>query len=145
MDLGPYVRNIVLTTDLKDVEPVTLAVTGTVLGDIEVGEGDDKTRGRIVFKTFPSRDGAFAAVPVRSTRPGLKLALESTTPSYLEANLRERMDKDGGVYWELSVRVPPNRVLGRLPADSAVVLKTATEPPRRIRIPVLGKATVSGS
>jgi hypothetical protein len=34
--------------------------------------------------------------------------------------------------------VPPKRATGKL--DGAVVLQTQTQPPRRIRIPVLGKA-----
>jgi hypothetical protein len=63
-------------------------------------------------------------------------------PSYLEATLKPVEQSGSGDRWDLTLTVPPNRVTGRLPVDSVVVLKTNNVPPRRIRIPVIGRASL---
>jgi hypothetical protein len=69
----------------------------------------------------------------------LKLELESKSPAYLQVQLKKG---DRPMHWDLEVTVPPDQCIGRMPADSAVILKTQSQHPRRIRIPVLGKGTL---
>jgi hypothetical protein len=40
----------------------------------------------------------------------------------------------------MTVTVPPNR--GSLPEDSAIILETMDNPPRKVRIPVVGTASI---
>jgi hypothetical protein len=149
MDLGPFVRKIVLTSDQLDFHERTITVEGMVRGEIQVGgvDAEDQAarrgeRDKIVLRVFPSARGTKATVPINSNQPGLKLSLDSKVPSYLEADLKQVGDPARGGHWDLTVTVPPNRATGRMPVDSVIVLKTQTDPPRRIRIPVVGKATL---
>ena len=76
-------------------------------------------------------------------RPALKLELESRAPEVLQVDLgKAEPMPSGGQQWKLTVKVPANRLHGRLPADSEIVLKTQDTPPRRFRIPVVGHAVV---
>jgi hypothetical protein len=70
----------------------------------------------------------------------MPLELESFEPKFLQVDLKPK-DGAGGKRWELTVAVPPRRLQGRLPEDAAVILKT--EQDRRIRVPVVGRATLA--
>jgi hypothetical protein len=137
LDLGPFQRKIVLTTDQDDVPPLELAVVGTVRGDVTVGT--EAERDMIILKTFPVRKGREITVPVESSRPNMKLTIDSMKPDYLKVHLVERGSSYGKTRWDLTVAVPPNGPLGRL--DNAYV-KLKTDSDRYIRIPVRGNATL---
>ena len=135
--LGPFQHHLVLKTNQADFETLTVNVPGTVRGDIHVGTGD--SRDKIRLPTFPASRGTTATVPIEANHPGLKLAIDSFKPDYLVVELREHPGEEGK-RWDLKVTVPPGRAAGEMPPESAVILKTQTEPPRLIRIPVLGRA-----
>jgi hypothetical protein len=141
MELGPFEKVIAMESNLVGVEPVLATCTGIVRGDVTVGTSDD--RDRIVLKTFRADRGYTMTVPVETTVPGLDLTIDAKIPSYLVADLKERAEGGIGKRWDLTVTVPPNVTEGKLPADSAIVLKTRGNQPRKIRIPILGKAVSS--
>jgi hypothetical protein len=143
MDLGPFHRDIIVSTDQPDYPDGAVEIQGAVRGEFFVGTADDKYRDQVVLRAFRADRGTSATVPIETNLSGMKLVRESVTPSYLETKLEEQPEPDGGGRWLLTVTVPPNRVTGSLPADSAIVLKTLNQPPRRIRIPVVGKATMA--
>jgi hypothetical protein len=137
LDWGQFHRDIAVTSDLG-LMSITVPVTGRMHGPINVPA-------QILLETFPAREGKTATVALTSSAPGISLQVESRTPAYLAADLKEFKEKDNTSRWELTVQVPPNRLMGALPADSAIVLKVAGSGSRRLRIPVLGKATISSS
>jgi hypothetical protein len=137
LDLGPFKHHLVLKTNQADFETLTVTVPGTVRGDITVGAGE--SRDKIRLPTFPASRGTTATVPIQANHPGLKLVIDSHKPEYLGVELREHPGEEGR-RWDLTVTVPPGRAAGEMPPESAVVLKTQTQPPRLIRIPVLGRA-----
>jgi hypothetical protein len=138
LDLGPFQRRLYLTTDQDDAGTLLATVTGTVRGDVTVGT--DEFQDRIVLKTFPSNRGQTATVPVETARPGIPLEIESVKPDYVQARLKPR-DEGDGRRWELSVTVPPRRLQGKMPEDSAVVLRIDGQ--RRVRVPIIGRATLA--
>lgn len=135
--LGPFQHHLVLKTNLADFETLTVNVPGTVRGDIHVGTGD--SRDKIRLPTFVAARGTTATVPIEANHAGLKLTIDAYKPDYLKVDLREHPGEEGK-RWDLTVTVPPGRAAGQMPPESAVILKTQTEPPRLIRIPVEGRA-----
>jgi hypothetical protein len=143
LELGPFARKLLLATDQEEYQYLPVAVNGVVRGEVTVGT--DESRDKIVLKTFDSARGASATVPVETTIPGLKLAIQSWEPDYLVVSLDQRVGQgpEGGARWDLKVTVPRSRAVGPMPENSAVILKTGSEPPRMIRVPIKGRATVS--
>jgi hypothetical protein len=139
MDLGPFFREIVLQSDQPDCDPLAVTVQGIVRGDIDLGTGED--RDQIKLQSFASSKGTQASFPIRVRQPGVRLELESVSPSFVIAKLVEKPPEGAGNY-ELQLEIPPNRATGKLPKESAVFLKTLTDPPRRVRIPIIGQATL---
>jgi hypothetical protein len=137
LDWGVFHRDITVTSDLS-LMSIAVPVTGHMHGPI-------KGPAQILFDTFPARDGKTATIALTGNVPGISLQVESRTPDYLGIDLKESNELDGTSRWDLTVRVPPNRLMGALPRDSAIVLKVQGAGSRRIRIPVLGKATFSST
>jgi hypothetical protein len=135
LDWGNFHRDITVTSDLG-LMSIVVPVTGHMRGPIKVPA-------QILLETFPARDGKTVTIPFSSNLPGIRLQVEKRNPDYLTSDLKEFQDNDGTSRWELTVQVPPNRLMGALPPDSAIVLKVLGSGSRRIRIPVLGKATIS--
>ena len=140
LDWGAFHRDIIVKTDKPDVTPISIPISGRLRGPVTVGVPGGVTD-RIVLKTFPASDGMKETIPLSSTIPGLKLEVERYSPGYLQVNLQDHKNSE----WELTVEVPPNKLIGKLPNTSAVILKTAGPNSRRIHIPILGKATISSS
>jgi hypothetical protein len=141
MDLGPFSRDIALKTDQKDCEPLNVSVTGIVRGDVDIGAGED--RDQIKLLTFEAQKGTTQDFPVRIRLPGAKLKVESVFPSYVQVQLVEKASASEGEY-NLHLEIPANRAnTGKLPADSAVYLQLLTNPPRRVRIPIIGRAALA--
>jgi hypothetical protein len=137
LDWGLFHHEILVTSDLG-LMSIVVPVTGHMHGPI-------KSPAQILFETFPARDGKTATIALTSNVPGIGLQVESRSPAYLGTDLMESKEMDGTSRWELTVRVPPNRLMGALPSDSAIVLKVLSSGSRRIRIPVVGKATISST
>jgi hypothetical protein len=146
LDWGAFHREIVVKTDKPDISPIIIPISGRMRGPVTVGVSGGvgapaKVPDTIILYTFPARDGIKETTPLSSTLPGLKLEVDRYTPSYLNVDLQ---DHNNGA-WDLTVEVPANRLFGKLPETSAVILKTVGPNSRRIHIPILGKATISSS
>jgi hypothetical protein len=143
LELGPLMRRVQLVTDLLP-DPAGPLLTGVVRGEVQIGTPEDNER--IDLKSFPAEQGKRKEVAV-VTEPGCDLesgAIECD-PDFLKVALvqRQAAAKDGsGAVWTLQVDVPPGRAFGPLPSHSAIYLQLKGNPPRRIRIPVLGNAYV---
>jgi hypothetical protein len=135
LELGPLRRRVLLTGE-KEWEPGEIVLTGLVRGEVRLPEG---SAGQIDLRTFAATRGAVKTVPLTTETAGTGLRLVSWSPDYLEVRLAKGPAE--GRRWDLTVRVPPGRVAGPLPADSAVILLTEGERPRRVRVPVTGIAT----
>jgi hypothetical protein len=140
LDLGPFYRKVELRMP-GEPEPHPMDLTGSVVGDVGIPAEEPKDRDRVVFTTFPSSRGMSKPVYLESNKPGLELELAEKSPDYLEVALGKPRTEGGRTTWELTVTVPPNRASGRFPKDAAVVLTIKGDPPRRIRLPVVGMAT----
>jgi hypothetical protein len=140
MDLGPFVHEVQLKPDQEDLEKLAFSIGGTVRGDIQVGGSDD--RDRIVLRTFSFEKGVTQHMAVDTAQPGTEVVLDSWSPKYLNVELVKQQKGDAASHWDLVVTVPPHRGAGALPKDSHIMLKTLDSPPRRIRIPIIGKGTL---
>lgn len=136
LDLGPLSRRVVLNTGTNTETTVT--ITGMVRGEIRIGDASDKDR--VDLGSFRADHPHDKTVIVSSLEPGLKLGVDSKAPEELQVQLQEQPPDGGPRRWQLTVSVPAGTLSGPLSADSAVVLRTQAEPPRRIRIPVTGNA-----
>jgi hypothetical protein len=144
MDVGPMTKVLVVAAGTKNA--INIALRATVRGEVRI-IGGPEDQDRIDFgRPFQTSQEKIKEVRVVSERPDLDLELapNSTTPSYLEATLTPRT-AGGRREWTLRVRVPPEKLFGALPPDSAIVLQAKDASKRRIRIPVVGKTFDSGS
>lgn len=155
IEWGEYSRHVVLHTS-SDFEPVTVRVSGAVLGDIIVGGG--KGGGALNLGPFPRRRGVVGNKPnnsitLQTDEEDVELELDrSRVPEYLNPSLsKPQQSRNGHRQWVLRVEVPPNEVRGTFPRDddpvyrdSAIYVKTkvgnSTKSSHKIRIPVLGVA-----
>jgi hypothetical protein len=148
MELGPFSRRILLTSD-PGIEPTSVGVVGVVRGDITVSTDE---KGRIDLGPFPAKNGITKSVRLIAYRPGLELKLERVEPdgaNHLKVKWLNKVKPPlagGKSRWELCVEVPPGSPAGRLPDHAAVVLTIGSTlpsgtPSRQIRIPVTGYAT----
>jgi len=76
-------------------------------------------------------------------RPDLALEVVpgASRPEFLDVSLKKLPDAGTRGQWQLTVRVPPNRVQGEL-TDGLVVLELKGPNPQRIRIPVRGRGVL---
>lgn len=143
MELGPFGRRIDLKSD-PGIEAASVLVTGVVRGDVTVGTEDDK--GRIMLGFFPAKNGITKTVKLTSHRPGLDVRVERVEPEgnplKVKSLSKVELPLPGGrIRWELTIEVPRGSLSGALPDHSAVRLAIPGNPPRYIRIPVVGDAT----
>jgi hypothetical protein len=139
LDLGPLNRRLRFSSDVM-AEPSSLSLQGLVRGNVEVGEGADQDR--VNLGAFRADRPHEKTVIVTAKQPNLQLRVKSKNPEFLEASLTESPGPAGLRQWKLKVEVDANKVSGVLPSDSAVFLETMADPPRAIRIPVIGNGTV---
>ncbi|MCS6849554.1 MAG: hypothetical protein NZ700_00115 [Gemmataceae bacterium] len=137
LDLGPLRQRLWLERS-DGREPVSVPVTGWVRGEVTAGTPED--RGCLDLGSFAASRGVSGSIPLRGERSGLRVALEQATPDYLEASLVDEASSATTPRWRLYVRIGPDRVLGPLPADSAIVLRVEDGGKRRLIIPVRGRA-----
>lgn len=139
MDLGPFQRKILIDSPILG-EPIEVDLMGFVTGDVQL-MADDKNR--LSMGTFNASQGASKTAYLESQRSDLKLEIESRFPEYIQVTLDDKGVVAGGQkQWQMEVKVPPNRASGRLQPEAVVILKTSDSPPRRVRIPIFGNATL---
>jgi hypothetical protein len=140
LELGPLGRRLVVKLNNGSPDDdVNVILTGVVRGAIRVGDASD--RDRIDLGTFPARRGVDKRVTITSTDTGINLKVVGKSPEALQVELKEQPAGVGQKRWLLHVEVAPNTFSGMLPSDTAVYLQTDANPPRSIRIPVVGVAT----
>jgi hypothetical protein len=133
LDQGPFRHALTMFVDGdKAAEPT---IWGTVKGDIVMGNSEDG--GKIDLKTFRAKEGAALAVFLW-TDDQIALQVENQTPPTLDAKLAKLESKGKRAKWQLEVTVPPDTQFGAFSAESVIILRTQTNPPRFIRIPVIG-------
>jgi hypothetical protein len=143
LDLGLLERK--LTVSAVDGGTMTLAIKGRVLGEVTLLGGADS--GRIdLGSSFPADIDRTRDVVLLAERPGLELSLLETdiVPNYLKVKLEPLPPLGERNQYRLRVTVPKHSVIGALPENSAVVLKTNGPNPRRLRVPVKGTTFDSG-
>lgn len=138
LDLGPFMRRIILKSDASPDE-ANLFVQGLVRGNIEIGE--DADRDRVNLGSFRADRPHEKDIEVRAKDADVQLRFKSASPDYLNVTLTETSGGSAFRRWKLHVDVDANRVSGFLPPNSAIYLETMSNPPRAIRIPVVGNAT----
>lgn len=138
LDLGPFVKRLVLRSDASADEAI-LFIQGMVRGNIEIGE--DADRDRVNLGSFRADRPHEKDIEVRAKDADTQLRFKSATPDFLHVTLTET--SGGSIYrhWKLHVEIDANLVSGFLPSTSAIYLETVANPPRAIRIPVVGNAT----
>jgi hypothetical protein len=152
LELGPFQSQISFKGGILGIELPPLAVTGVVRGEVTVtapGERGEQ-RDRISLGSFPTERGRQLTATITTTQPGLDVKIVGLEPEqlkeYLEVHLQPVPGRAGESTreWELVLRVPPDRLEGKLPPHSVVILQTQGTSSRRVRIPIMGHAYVRG-
>ncbi|MFO0866599.1 MAG: hypothetical protein U0744_18495, partial [Gemmataceae bacterium] len=108
--------------------------------EAEVGTSED--RGRINLKSFRAASGTTVKVPVWTDKKAA-LTIESVSPPVIEAKLiKPKDDSAARPKWTLEVNVPADKWTGSFGEDAVLYLKLDTNPPRRVRVPISGTATL---
>lgn len=148
MDLGPFRHMVGIQADCQE-KPNYVAIQGNVkdpeISVIQDGRDDDRQE-RLTFGNFIAENGSrLTATVIAPAR--FPLAIDHFS-KFLKADLSEGPITGNRKSWKLRVQVLPNSVSGIFPdprneefRDSAVYLKMASNPPRGIRIPIVGNAT----
>jgi hypothetical protein len=140
MDQGPFARTVPIIVDGDVVDYATPLITGVVRGEVEVGAHEDQ--GKVQLKTFARADGRTITVPLYAD-PRFAIKHAGHTPEVLQVELL-RNDKGSTsqrAQWNLKVTVAPNTWSGPMPENAHILLKVLSDPPRNVRIPVVGTAT----
>lgn len=148
IEWGHFRRFVNLTSDDDGIEPVEVKLIGEVHGDVTVGSGTEG--GAINLGPFVRSRGTRGEIVLQTDAPGIDLELDKAhVPEFLEAKFPDKPETSPGGHrlWVLEVKVRPNAARGEFPRaedpvyhDSAIYVKTKTEPRRTIRIPVTGVA-----
>lgn len=137
LDLGRFHRDVQLTR-ATGLDPTTLSLGGIVHGPVTVGSPEEG--GRISMGSFQRSLGRSRQITLAAEASVPGLAVESYPP-FLKVILREEPKEEAhGKVWTLTVEVPPDSLIGPLPPDSNIVLRTTDDRPRRICIPITGCA-----
>jgi hypothetical protein len=143
LDLGLLERKYTVST--VDGGAMSVTIKGRVLGEVTLLGGAEN--GRIELgNSFPADQDKTRNVVLLAEREGLELSLSEAEiiPNFLKVKLEPLPQLGGRNQYRLSVTVPKFSVIGVLPENSAVVLKTNGPNPRRFRIPVKGMTFDSG-
>jgi hypothetical protein len=141
LEIGPLSRQMVISfttgrgeAALEDLKPTASAL---VRGPIRVLTGDD--RGKVYLGTYKFDRGKTIFVRLAADDPKMELT-KDTVSDNLVVTIGAPTIVDERKEWEMKVEMKPNGILGDLPASTMIVLKTVGPNPRRLRIPVTGKA-----
>ncbi|MFN4260726.1 MAG: hypothetical protein ACK4RK_15625 [Gemmataceae bacterium] len=134
-DWGKMTRHLVLDSDASS-EPVRIVWTGRVVGPVQLGRGSDGDG--IDLGNFPLATGTRHTIQLSTEQRDVTMRVERVHPAYLQVQLLEMPMQHGRSHWQLQVAIPPDRVSGPLPDDSAVYLSLSDLSQRLLRIPVSG-------
>lgn len=144
-ELGNFRRQVRIATDAAD-EPLFVAFTGRVVGDVQVSGVDDG--GGVSFGTFPRANSPTRSVLLRSDEPGIQMEVDKArVPEYIRATLTDESTPGGlGKTWKLDLSVLPT-AYGPFPRDddptyrdSAVYVRSTGPSPQVVRVSVRGDA-----
>jgi hypothetical protein len=144
LDLGHFNHKIVLISPDLEFYPGTgtheysVTVKGRVQGEVTVGGPTDHDQ--VNLGIYAKTRGTTKEIPVETLKPGVKLKQIDRIPPYLAVQLKEERATLEGFRYRMTVTVPKNQAY--LPEDSAIILETIDTPPRKVRIPVVGIATI---
>lgn len=139
LEQGPIYRHVPLLLEGGAFPGGSPLLLGLVRGDVEVGAADDQ--GKLKLGNFVAKDGIPKSNARRLTlRSPLDMQLEvsAVDPATLDVRLHKAGTSNGKADWLLEVTVPPGGIQGPLPEHSAIILRTQINPPRFLRIPVVG-------
>jgi hypothetical protein len=137
LDLGRFRRRVQFGGD-ADIDPVRVTLGGVVRGAVTVGSGTE--RGELRLGMFERSEGKSQSITLSAEGSPVGLEVESC-PDFLAATLKpETSDGVVAISWMLTARVLPDSLIGPIPPDSVILLRTQGDRPRRIRIPVTGCA-----
>jgi hypothetical protein len=143
MEWGRFARRLVLRSPDNPNE-TSLLLTGTVRGEVVLGEANQHDT--LSLGDFPSALTTVKTIRLLSERPELELQWDRSEPAFLKclqfkSLVRSQLARsDGKTAWDLVIEIPAWSCLGELPDSSAIYLKIAGDPPRRVRIPLTGVA-----
>jgi hypothetical protein len=142
LDLGPYSRHLLLDVDGGQLKS-SIAIRGVVRGDVRVGAEED--RGKINLGTFPARSGAQKTVTIQGDQPDMVLRLNDIqilpeNVEILKVRLEDLPVVGGKPRWKLHVQIRPGVPPGKLPEHLSLLLRLRANPPRQVRVPILGEA-----
>jgi hypothetical protein len=147
-DEGPFSHQVTLRPSVPGggpMEPIVVALTGTVRGEFTVsGTGIGVRLG-----TFPVSRGKTGEAILSTDRSGVELKVDRH-PAFMKVRLEKLANAGGGgaaSRWRLEVEIEPNKVSGLFPRvdsaiyqDTAIYLKIGGTEGRRVRVPVTGQA-----
>jgi hypothetical protein len=141
MDLGPFLRNFRTLVEGQPVDSLNFQVYGLIRSAVEVGGSEEP--GKIKLRSFSVRQGTRQLISLWCDAK-IDLELHEHIPAGLEVKLN-KMEKESTparAKWRLELVVPPDTLApGTLSEDSAIVLRMPrTNPPRLVRIPIIGHA-----
>ena len=146
LEMGPFEKTLLVKAgDGTQHNSQRIILRGIVRGELSV-VGGPNDKDRIDFgRAVSSRTGGTKEVEVISSTAGLdvELVADATQPAYLETKMTLKSEEGGRKRWILTVRIPPDKLNGSLPASSAVILQVKDATKRRIRIPVIGNSLES--
>jgi hypothetical protein len=140
MDQGPFIRPVPIILDEAPVTWTTPQVGGHIRGPLEVGGEADQAK--VQLRLFSAAETKTAIVPIYGD-PAFSLQIDHKYPPFLQVDLQRKTKESTAqrARWDLKVTIPAKAWTGALPDDSRVVLRIGGNPPRLVRIPVVGTAT----
>jgi hypothetical protein len=157
LPLGPFSSEIHFKGELHGVEIPPVLVTSLIRGEVTVTAPGDRDpaqeqRDRLTLGEFYSDRGKELSAKITADRPGIEVKLVGLEPEalkkYLEVDPPQPVSGASGDdtrVWTLRIRVPPDRLQGRLPPRSVIILETKKGTSARlIRVPITGHGSVRG-
>lgn len=133
LDQGPFIHTL---SYLLDGDRITgPIIQGSVKGEIVVGNAED--RGKVDLKIFRGKEGATREIALW-TDDKMVLQPESQSPPTLQVKLTKAEASGKRTKWRLEVTVPPGTHFGPFTEENVIILRTQSDPPRFIRIPLVG-------
>ncbi|QDU20016.1 hypothetical protein [Urbifossiella limnaea] len=138
-DIGRLEREVWIDTGVPGADPRKISVKAAVTGPVTIAGGATELN----LGSFKHQGGAAETVLLSTDQPDAPLVVVpgTTQPDFLDVSLKKLPEGGGRGQWQLTVRVPANRVQGEL-TDGLVVLELKGPNPQRIRIPVRGRGVL---
>lgn len=138
-DIGRLDRELWVDLGVPGTDPKKVAIRAAVIGPVALTGGATELN----IGSFRHQSGASEVATLTTDRPdaALEVVAGAARPDFLDVSLKKLPDAGGRGQWQLTVRVPPNRVQGEL-VDGLVVLELKGPNPQRIRIPVRGRGVL---